>query len=224
MMIAWGREFFCLLLSLLLHGVVLAFLFLEWTSPPVRVQTSIPSLQVSLVALRPPPPIPSAAPVAPPAEPLSSLSAPPPMPPPRPVPEEESPVPEEVEPPVPASSLRDLPPAAEFPSLPAAAEPAADPAAPYVAEIAQVIASHWSRPPDARREMKAELLIQLVPTGEVIGVRMLRGSGHPSFDAAAEAAVWRSGGFPKIRDMPRSLFEKRFRNLQLIFRPEDLPR
>ena len=223
MTIVSGREFLALFLSLLLHSLVVAFMLLEWTPSPVRMEVPV-TLRVNLMSLPAaplPPKIapPSAADVPPPpAEPAPSLSASPPEPtavlqePPL---EETAPVIPEPSPPAPAF----MPPAA-----PAAEGPVTDPAAPYVAQIAQRIASYWSRPPDARREMKTELLIQLVPTGEVVGVRVLQGSGHTPFDASAEAAVWRTGGFPEIRGMPRSLFEKHFRNLQLIFRPEDLPR
>ena len=102
------------------------------------------------------------------------------------------------------------------------AESDAELASSYIALITRVIQSNWSRPPSARNNMEAELLLQLVPTGEVIGVRVIKSSGNAAFDRSAENAVRRAGRFPELQQLPSRVFEQSFRRLTLRFRPEDL--
>ncbi len=92
----------------------------------------------------------------------------------------------------------------------------------YVALMAQRIEQNWSRPPSARRGMKCELQIQLVPTGEVINVTIVKSSGNSAFDRSAEQAVKRVGRFEELQQMPSDLFEQYFRQLTLVFNPQDL--
>ena len=92
----------------------------------------------------------------------------------------------------------------------------------YRAGIYQRIVDNWSRPPSARNGMEVELRVELVPTGDVVAVTILRGSGNAAFDQSAEAAVRKARRF----EVPREsrLFEQRFRRFNLLFRPEDLLR
>jgi colicin import membrane protein len=92
----------------------------------------------------------------------------------------------------------------------------------FAALIKRTVQSYWSRPPSARNGMECELEVQLVPTGEVVGVRVIRSSGDLAFDSSAEAAVRRAGSFPELQKLPSGEFEKKFRRLNLIFKPEDL--
>lgn len=92
----------------------------------------------------------------------------------------------------------------------------------YVGQIAARIEQNWSRPPSARRDMEVELLIQLVPTGRVVNVTVTRSSGDAAFDRSAEQAVNRVERFTEVQDMPSDLFERQFRQLRLVFKPEDL--
>ena len=70
--------------------------------------------------------------------------------------------------------------------------------------------------------MEVELLIQLVPTGQVISVAVLKASGNDAFDRSAEQAVHKAGRFDKLQELPPRVFEQYFRKLRLVFRPEDL--
>lgn len=88
--------------------------------------------------------------------------------------------------------------------------------------IAAVIEDNWSRPPSARNEMEAELLIQLIPTGEVVSVTVTRSSGLSAFDRSAVMAVRKAGTFPELQQVPSRLFNKNFRRFTLKFKPEDL--
>ena len=79
-----------------------------------------------------------------------------------------------------------------------------------------------SRPPSARNGMECELAVQLVPTGEVVSVTVIRSSGNSAFDSSAVNAVKKAGAFPELQKLPSAEFEKNFRRLNLIFKPEDL--
>ena len=92
----------------------------------------------------------------------------------------------------------------------------------YVDVIARRIENKWSRPPSARTGMQVVLAIQLVPTGEVVNVTVLESSGNAAFDRSAEQAVKRVERFEEVQDMPPQVFERNFRQLRLVFKPEDL--
>lgn len=90
----------------------------------------------------------------------------------------------------------------------------------HIGAIIRQIERHWSRPPSARPGMQVELLIHLVPTGELVSISIVRSSGNAAFDRSAELAVRQAAPFA-VPDNP-ALFEQRFRQLRLLFTPEDL--
>jgi colicin import membrane protein len=92
----------------------------------------------------------------------------------------------------------------------------------YMDQIAARIEQNWSRPPSARLGMECVLLIQMVPTGRVVNVTVIKSSGNAAFDRSAEQAVKRVDQFTEVQNMPSDLFERNFRQLQLVFRPGDL--
>jgi TonB family protein len=95
-------------------------------------------------------------------------------------------------------------------------------AASFAALIQQTVINYWSRPPSARNGMEALLAIQLIPTGEVVSVTVLKSSGNTAFDRSAVNAVEKAGSFPELQSLPSREFEKTFRRFRLLFRPEDL--
>ena len=95
-------------------------------------------------------------------------------------------------------------------------------AASFAALIRQTVIGYWSRPPSARNGMEALLQVQLVPTGEVVHVSVLKSSGDSAFDRSALNAVEKAGAFPELQKLPNNEFERTFRRLRLFFRPEDL--
>jgi len=106
-----------------------------------------------------------------------------------------------------------------------AAERDQEAVASYAGMIQRDIQSNWSRPPSARIGMRVTLLIQLIPSGDVINVSVLKSSGNDAFDQSAQTAVRRVGKFPYLKelaDKSPAAFEKNFRRLQLDFTPEDL--
>ncbi len=92
----------------------------------------------------------------------------------------------------------------------------------YIGAIRQRIEMNWSRPPSARKGMQCELLIRLVPTGRVVGVDIARSSGNDQFDRSAVQAVTKSEQFPEIKEMRPEVFERYYRELRLVFNPQDL--
>ena len=92
----------------------------------------------------------------------------------------------------------------------------------YAALIQQTVINYWSRPPSARNGMEALLAIQLIPTGDVVSVSVLKSSGNTAFDRSAINAVEKAGSFPELQKLPAREFEKTFRRFRLLFRPEDL--
>jgi colicin import membrane protein len=70
--------------------------------------------------------------------------------------------------------------------------------------------------------MEATLMVELVPTGDVVNVSIVRSSGDAAFDRSAETAVRTARRFQVPPDS--ALFERYFRRFTLLFRPEDLLR
>jgi colicin import membrane protein len=106
-----------------------------------------------------------------------------------------------------------------------AAERDQEAVASYVGMMQRDITNNWSRPPITRRDMQVTLSIQLIPSGDVISVTVVKSSGNEAFDQSAQNAVRRVGKFPYLKelaDKSPAAFEKNFRRLQLMFTPEDL--
>ncbi len=92
----------------------------------------------------------------------------------------------------------------------------------YIAKIIAVVESVWSRPPSARNGMEVMLLVNLIPTGEVVNVSVATSSGNTAFDTSAVNAVYRAERFEDLRGMKPALFEANFRRFYMKFKPEDL--
>ena len=90
----------------------------------------------------------------------------------------------------------------------------------YVAQIQREIVQNWSRPPSARNGMEALLRVLLIPTGEVIDVKVEDSSGNGAFDRSAVLAVTKARRFVVPTDSQR--FERDFREFTVLFRPDDL--
>lgn len=92
----------------------------------------------------------------------------------------------------------------------------------YIAMIMALVEQEWSRPPSARNGMEVELMVQLVPTGELVNVSVTKSSGNIAFDNSAVNAINKVGSFPQLQGMPNSVFEQYFRRFKFKFKPEDL--
>ena len=88
--------------------------------------------------------------------------------------------------------------------------------------IQMAVEQVWNRPPSARNGMRAILQISMLPTGELLDVRITESSGDPPFDRSAENAVYGAAPFTELQSLPINVFNANFRTLSLIFQPEDL--
>jgi TolA protein len=89
-----------------------------------------------------------------------------------------------------------------------------------VAQIQREIVQNWSRPPSARNGMEALLRVLLIPTGEVVDVKVEDSSGNDAFDRSVVLAVTKARRFVVPPDSLR--FERDFREFTVLFRPDDL--
>ena len=224
------------LLSLLLHIVVASLLFLRWSGPtevvasvPVAlpIQATIVRTETAKATSKPKPKAkPKPKPKPKPAEIPTTKPEPPPI--------ADTPQPKAAEP-TPAEEIAlqmDAEQLAavtreELTSLIYAEQAASGALEPSLrdvvaATIQAAVISRWTRPPSARNGMVSILSIQLVPTGEVVGVGVIQSSGNTAFDRSAMTAVERAGRFPEIAKVDNRTFEANFRRFQLIFKPEDL--
>jgi colicin import membrane protein len=92
----------------------------------------------------------------------------------------------------------------------------------YLAMIKDRIERKWNRPPSARNGMACVLRISIVPTGRITDVDVVKSSGSDEFDRSAEQAVRSVEQFKELQGMDPDLFEQDFRELEILFRPEDL--
>jgi len=88
----------------------------------------------------------------------------------------------------------------------------------YSSIIKQQVMSQWKKPSTITGDLITEIRITLVPTGEIINTKIIKGSGIKSFDDSALTAIARVGSFDNLQ-MPSNLFEKHFRQFILVFNP-----
>jgi len=99
------------------------------------------------------------------------------------------------------------------------AEEAAAMSSDAITAIRSKVESLWQYPPAVNPEQEVELHITLVPTGQVIDVRIIKSSGNTALDRSVEQAVRKASPLPVPKD-PR-VFEQSFRKLTMKFRPEN---
>jgi TonB family protein len=227
-----------LVMTLLLHAALLFSLTLNWVShneivvKPKHIPRYIEARLIDAESLKPKKKPPTVAPKTRAAKPQATAAKPKPRTvPPKPAVSKPKPVPVVAKPAEPvrpnaeertASARAELSMALQAEDI--LLEQASDQQVTqsFIALIAAVIEDNWSRPPSARNDMEAELVIQLIPTGEVISVRVASSSGLPAFDRSAVMAVQKAGKFPELQQLPSRLFNKDFRVFRLKFKPEDL--
>ena len=88
----------------------------------------------------------------------------------------------------------------------------------YSSIIKQQVMSQWKKPSSAKGDLITEIRITLVPTGEIIKTKIIKGSGIKSFDDSALTAIASVGSFEDLQ-MPSNLFESHFRQFILVFNP-----
>ena len=92
----------------------------------------------------------------------------------------------------------------------------------YLQLIQGRLSQNWSRPPSARLGMQTLIELRLVPTGRIVGVKILESSGDIAFDRSVEQAAFKAAPFSELQSMEPRLFEQYFRVVKVLFNPEDL--
>ncbi len=88
--------------------------------------------------------------------------------------------------------------------------------------IVRLVSEQWSRPPSARNGMSVEVLIEMLPSGQIINVSVTRSSNDAAFDQSAIAAVRNVARIPEMQQLDRASFDRYYRQRRMIFKPEDL--
>ena len=86
----------------------------------------------------------------------------------------------------------------------------------HVAMIAQKIERNWRQPLDAPPKLQCKIDIVILPSGNVVSVKVVESSGHLSFDRSVETAVRRASPLPVPSD---SVIFKQFEVMRLRFEP-----
>jgi colicin import membrane protein len=232
------------LLALLVHALVFSSLFVVWTKPiDLHEYKPPPVVKAKLVMMeapKPKAPPPKATPPPPEVKPTPPKATPPPEV--KPAPAKVTPKPAPVVPkkdPAVEKARQERAEADKRKRLDALLASAFDEAKKEEASaldrsadeeavqtfaqgIYQLIIANWSRPPSARNGMETKLMVDLVPTGSVVGVTIVSSSGNAAFDRSAELAVRKAAKFDVPSDP--AVFERYFRKLPITFNPGDLLR
>ena len=88
----------------------------------------------------------------------------------------------------------------------------------YSYVIKKQVMANWKRPKNLNSNLKTEIQINLVPTGEIISSTIIKGSGNKTFDDSALSAVLKVRSFDGL-NMQMNLFDQHFREFILIFSP-----
>ncbi len=89
----------------------------------------------------------------------------------------------------------------------------------YSSMIKNQVLENWNRPSKINLNLKTEIEITLVPTGEILSATLVKGSGNDIFDESALRAILKVNSFEGL-NMQMNLFDEHFRDFVLIFSPE----
>ena len=87
----------------------------------------------------------------------------------------------------------------------------------YKGLIKRQITRNWTLPVSYQKGMKCKILVRLIPSGDVVSVRITQSSGNRAFDRSVEMAVNKASPLP----VPKSgagLFDH-FREVEFVFDP-----
>ena len=85
--------------------------------------------------------------------------------------------------------------------------------------IKKQVVDNWNKPKGVSQNLKTEIEIDMVPTGEILSYKILKGSGNEAFDESAMKAISLVNTFDGLVMQPK-LFDDHFRKFILIFSPE----
>ncbi|MES2626147.1 MAG: cell envelope integrity protein TolA [Pseudomonadota bacterium] len=92
----------------------------------------------------------------------------------------------------------------------------------HMERIRNLIASNWIGQSNTRTTTPVIIHMRLAPNGRVITSAISQSSGDRPFDYSVVQAVEKTERFQDLQQLPASVFERNFRDLNLLLRHEDL--
>ncbi len=89
----------------------------------------------------------------------------------------------------------------------------------YKALIVNAIGKNWILPENVDKNLECKFRIRLSPTGDVLTVNLISGSGDPLLDRSAESAIRKASPLPVPTDVETF---NMFRDISLTVRPEQV--
>ena len=87
----------------------------------------------------------------------------------------------------------------------------------YKGLIKSQITRNWIFPASYQKGMKCKVLVRLIPSGDVVSVRIIQSSGNSAFDNSVEMAVNKASPLP-VPKSSSGLFDH-FREVEFVFDP-----
>ena len=87
----------------------------------------------------------------------------------------------------------------------------------YKSLIKSQITRNWILPASYQKGMACKVLVRLIPSGDVVSVRIIQSSGNTAFDRSVEMAVNKASPLP-VPKSSAGLFDH-FREVELVFDP-----
>ena len=84
--------------------------------------------------------------------------------------------------------------------------------------IQERISSIWIKPNSLSESLIAKVLINLAPSGEILNFSLIEPSSNSSFNESILTAMNKMTFFEEVLSLERKLFEKNFRNFNLVFK------
>ena len=84
--------------------------------------------------------------------------------------------------------------------------------------IQKRISNIWIQPNTFGEDISTKILLTMAPSGELMDFKLIESSGSKIFDESALLVLSKIDFFPEISNLERNLFEKNFRNFNLVFK------
>ena len=90
-----------------------------------------------------------------------------------------------------------------------------------IALIQERINSIWKKPSLINKNIQAEFVINLAPSGEILSFDLISSSGEKVFDDSALAALSKIYFIKEVIGLERKYFERNFRSFNLVFKSKN---
>ena len=90
-----------------------------------------------------------------------------------------------------------------------------------IALIQERINSIWKKPSLINKNIQAEFVVNLAPSGEILSFDLISSSGEKVFDDSALAALSKIYFITEVIGLERKYFERNFRSFNLVFKSKN---